>query len=165
MSASPLDELETFLVTQGIVCEQLGQEDWNVIVRQWLSVFGNAFGHRMWHRRYKEGVKAQIGLSQVGKGDFLLFSIGNSRQFPLWRTSEQRPHWGFRCKTSAVPGLDRFCNLDFVMVASDFSWTMVYTHEDFVLGGPYFMEGAWVGRPSVEGNLTNRRGRPRRHPS
>jgi hypothetical protein len=26
------------------------------------------------------------------------------------------------------------------MVAEDYSWTMVYTHEDFACGGPFFVD-------------------------
>ena len=102
-------------------------------------------------------------LSQVVGGDFLLFSITN--ELPLWRSSEQRPTWGYACNASKIPDLSQFCNLDFVMVAADFSWTMVYTHEDFGLGGPYFTERSWAEQPRDDSEQGNRRVRHRSHRS
>ena len=57
-----------------------------------------------------------------------------------------------------IPDLGQFCNLDFAMVATDFSWTMVYTHEDFALGGPYFTERGWIVDPKRDVKPGRRRG-------
>jgi hypothetical protein len=161
LNASKLDELETFLRTQGIVCEQLDRDGWSRVVGQWVSIFGNAFGDGRRYGAARVGVKAQYALSQVGEGEFLLFPLPS--KLPFWRTSKRCPNWAYRCKASAIPALDQFCNLDFVMAASDFSWTMVYTHEDFTLGGPYFIEKASVEQQSGEQGTKNRKRRRRRY--
>jgi hypothetical protein len=38
----------------------------------------------------------------------------------------------------ALPSLSPFANLDFFIAPPDFAWTMLHTHEDYALGGPYF---------------------------
>jgi hypothetical protein len=126
-------------------------------MRQWIGIYGNAFCRGM---RYKEGVKAQYALSQVEGGSFLLLSMPSKLAF--WGTSERCPEWGYTCNAPQVPDLGSFCNLDFVMPAADFSWTMVYTHEDFTLGGPYFAERDWLAEPGGEAKPENRRARRRR---
>jgi hypothetical protein len=47
------------------------------------------------------------------------------------------PHEGFACKSDALPWMEGK-GLDLYVVAPNFSWTMVFTHEDYV--GPYFAE-------------------------
>jgi hypothetical protein len=27
---------------------------------------------------------------------------------------------------------------------ADYSWSMIYTHEDYAHGGPYFIRAAWI---------------------
>jgi hypothetical protein len=62
----------------------------------------------------------------------------------MLKTSESNPGWGYSCTATTIPDLGEFCDMDFAMVASDFSWTMLYTHEDFALGGPYFIQREWI---------------------
>ena len=147
MNPSLLQDLEAFLEAQGVVFDRLRHEDRSVAVRQWTSSFGNAFPdgvrffrHGKQHKGYKEGVKAQYAFSQVNRGNFLLISITN--ELGIWRSSEHLHAWAYKCSAPEIPDLGQFCNLDFVVVASDFLWTMVYTHEDFVMGGPYFVRAA-----------------------
>ena len=41
----------------------------------------------------------------------------------------------------------RFSDIEFFVSPSDFAWTFVRTHEDFALGGPYFVRAEWVTVP------------------
>jgi hypothetical protein len=162
LNATKLEELEAFLECQGILWQRLERKDHDVATGQWTGIFGNTFNRGIRHRRYREGNKARYALSQVDNGDFLIFSIVN--ETPLWRSSEKGPRWGYACKALTIPDLSQFHNLDFVMAASDFAWTMVYTHEDDALGGPYFVDKNWVVQPDdglKPGNLElkHRRGR------
>jgi hypothetical protein len=49
----------------------------------------------------------------------------------------------YDCSGPLVP-LQVFHNAEFFVCPSDLSWTMVHTHEDHALGGPYFLRAEWV---------------------
>lgn len=157
---SQLEELEAFLENQGIFFESLDRKERSAAVGAWSRVFGRAFLPGM---RYKEGNKARHALSQLPVGDFLLFSVMN--ETPIWRSSWQGPRWAYKRRASTVPNLSKFHTLDFAVVASDYSWTMVYTHEGDALGGPYFAEKDWALRPIRELKPGRRRGPREKHQS
>jgi len=158
LNTSRLKELEAFLEAQDVTWDRLDREDRFAAVQNWISVFGNAFDVGT---QYKEGVKARYALSEVDKGEFFLFSIPSD--LPFWSSSEQRQHWGYKCKGATIPDLGQFSTLDFVMVASDLSWTIMYTHEDDVLGGPYFVKKDWIDVSSGDLKRGGRQVRRRRH--
>ncbi|MBK7585534.1 MAG: DUF4275 family protein [Myxococcales bacterium] len=55
------------------------------------------------------------------------------------------PSDGFACQADTLPWFDR-AGLDVYVVASDFRWTMVFTHEaDWC--GPYFTTAEWAIKP------------------
>jgi hypothetical protein len=43
-----------------------------------------------------------------------------------------------------LPDLSAFAETDFFIVPTDFSWTMIYTHEDNFWGGPHFVCKDWL---------------------
>ena len=139
MKPSQLEDFEAFLESHAIVWSRLDRRDRFLAIRQWTSIFGNAFVQGM---RYKEGDRARRAFSQVDNADFFLLSVAN--ESPRWTSSQPGPKWGYTCKAPIIPDLSQFAFLDFAVVAGDFTWTMVYTHEDDVLGGPYFAEKNWV---------------------
>ena len=59
----------------------------------------------------------------------------NVRQVGHQRLRVRRP--------PAVPG--RFYDAEFFIAPPDFEWTMVHTHEDYSVGGPYFLRREWLG--------------------
>ncbi len=79
--------------------------------------------------------------------------------------NEQAAHWWLIPFLSAVPGtsvhvvslalsafecegplleLGDFINVEFFVSPPDLAWTLVRTHEDFALGGPYFVRADWI---------------------
>ena len=42
-----------------------------------------------------------------------------------------------------------FKDTDFFIVPGDFGWTMIHTHEDYELGGPYFIRKDWIRSRSM----------------
>jgi hypothetical protein len=36
------------------------------------------------------------------------------------------------------------CDVEFAVSPADLSWTMLHTHEDHALGGPYFIRREWL---------------------
>ncbi|MGO8744910.1 MAG: hypothetical protein ACLQNE_02865 [Thermoguttaceae bacterium] len=155
-----MEELEAFLGSRDISWERLDRKSWSAAIRQWSRVFGNALSQGT---RYKEGNKARNALSRMDASDFFLLSVIN--ESPHLRSSEPNPKWGYTCKAQMIPDLSQFCTLDFAMVASDYSWTMIYSHEDDILGGPYFTEMDWVTIQSRDLNSGSRRGERRRRRS
>ena len=49
----------------------------------------------------------------------------------------------FECEGPLLE-LDDFRNVEFSVSPPDLAWTLVRTHEDFALGGPYFVRAGWV---------------------
>jgi hypothetical protein len=47
------------------------------------------------------------------------------------------------CCGSLVP-LAGSCDAEFFVSSLDFEWTMVHTHEDYEIDGPYFIRREWV---------------------
>ena len=43
--------------------------------------------------------------------------------------------------------LGEFSDIEFFVSPPDFAWTLVRTHEDFALGGPYFVRAEWISIP------------------
>jgi hypothetical protein len=160
LNVSQLEDLEKFLESQGIVWGRLERKEYLAAINQWNDVFGSAFSGEV---RHKEGEKARYAVSQVESGELLLLSIANETR--LLRSSAPGMRWGYRCRALRIPDLSQFCNLDFAMAASDFSWTMVYTHEDDACFGPYFTEKDWLVPPDQnlarEERRTGRRSRRR----
>ena len=57
----------------------------------------------------------------------------------------------FDCEGSLVE-LGEFSDIEFFVSPPDFAWTFVRTHEDFALGGPYFVRAEWItvpGKPAA----------------
>ena len=53
------------------------------------------------------------------------------------------PREAYECRGRLVP-LGMFNDIEFFVCPLDYSWTMVYTHEDYEWGGPYFMRREWI---------------------
>jgi len=49
----------------------------------------------------------------------------------------------FSCE-GPLQELSDFSGVEFFISLLDLSWTFVRTHEDFALGGPYFLSAEWV---------------------
>ena len=49
----------------------------------------------------------------------------------------------YECHNELVP-LGRFCDAEFFVSPMDFEWSLVHTHEDHAIQGPYFIRREWV---------------------
>jgi hypothetical protein len=134
-----VEELETYLKSEGVVFERLDRDSRSEIAQRWKCIFGNAF---QTGKRFKEGVKAWYALTQLKTEEFYLFSLTDG--LSLRGFCGNHNTWGYRCAAGKIPDLGPFATMEFILVAFDFSWTMVYTHEDFALCGPFFAEMEWV---------------------
>jgi hypothetical protein len=51
----------------------------------------------------------------------------------------------YECRgNGTLPDLAPFSDLDFFIAPPDLDWTMLHTHEDYTLGGPYFIDKSWL---------------------
>jgi hypothetical protein len=106
-------------------------------------------------------LRAQEQYARERSGRIVVFSQHNRTWTPHGATSPFR--FALLCTLpadAAPPPLNKFCQLEPCIVADDFSWAMVHTHEDAGegagMGGPYFINAEKV--PSLtEPRLRRRR--------
>lgn len=120
----------------------------------WREVYGQAFRH-MWswahsrHRaapahqaRYRTGSKAEYEYLQEICTDFLVITF--SAAVPGLPLGTPAPvGLGYQCLGPLV-SLAEFADIEFFVSPPDFSWSMIYTHEDDSYGGPYFIRAGWI---------------------
>jgi hypothetical protein len=120
---------------------------------------------RRWRQSFAANVKSATGNPTFNGFDWHAFSEGFARAVDgdaarneYRRRQDEKeiivlvgsvPRQGFRCSGDMLPIFDGKA-LDVHVVASDFSWTMVFTHESYL--GPYFTTSAWAsGAPPAPG--------------
>jgi hypothetical protein len=113
-----------------------------------------------WRRTFAANVEAATGHATFNGFDWHAFSEGfvhavdgDAARAEYRRRQDQQevfvlvgpvPRWGFRCRGDVLPLLDNKA-LDVYVVAADFSWTMVFTHETYI--GPFFTTSAPASGP------------------
>jgi hypothetical protein len=112
-----------------------------------------------WRRIYARPLKRTLGVWQRGGFDWHVFSFEHT--YALEHDAARTAYRAQRCTelivlpnedrdyaarihTSTPPALDG--EQDVYVSPPDFSWTMVFTHEDG-LCGPYFCRAEWVDNP------------------
>jgi hypothetical protein len=91
------------------------------------------------------GSRAEAQYSQQQPGAVLVLSQ-NRRGFTPHMSASPLP-FALLCSLregEPPPPLGAFCKLEPCVVADDFAWAMVHTHEDHALGGPYFVRAERV---------------------
>ena len=107
----------------------------------WRRVYGRAFDRRI--RRRREGAKAVYEFRAEAPGEWLLVPF--LADVPGTQVSvTPRPRLGAFACDGPLLELAEFSDIECFISPPDFSWTFVRTHEDFVLGGPYFVRAEWV---------------------
>jgi hypothetical protein len=123
---------------------------------QWYEVFGNAIP---WNCRNKSGARGEAELqTQEDTVFFVVPFLRDSRSLPTSIGSGCPRGAAYKC-FGKIPGLGGFGSQDKFVVPSDFSWCMIYTHEDYMLtSGPVFFRREWIIPPREAGKNT-RKGR------
>lgn len=134
-----------WLATRGIDAEALSTARARTLFQRWLETYATPVKAQTgkwvhlgypWHAFSYEFVRALSGHAALGAYAELwdeptprrLFLLPESRAFAL------------ACDASAPVSFER---TEWIVVADDFEWTMVFTHEDGLLG-PYFSRAEWV---------------------
>lgn len=140
LTAQRKQELVDYLVGNQAELRQLSSAELGEVCREWLQRFAArvrrqegswVFKGFKWHG-FSYGIEtclageSALRAYQSTKGRFFLFDENES--------------FGFLCKTPfpVRPDLSQF-RTDIYLVDSDFSWTMVFTHEQPEIG-PFFAE-------------------------
>jgi len=128
-----LDRFFEYLADHGITSTEMTQKQSFAIQKQWTSKFG---GFRQ-GTRHKHGYRAvEQFLSEPSRDYVILFLSSRITAFPI--STNQRPCAAFEFAGSPVD-LSAFNELEFAVFPNSYDWTMVHTHEDGSLGGPYFV--------------------------
>ena len=134
--------LEEFLTRCGLEWSVIPWERHMSLSNQWDAKYGNI---QHWLRQ-KQGVKAQFEYSQQSATTFLIVPFLGHFAGPDSINKTGARTTAYECHGEGpVPDLSDFANTDFFIVPEDFRWTMIHTHEDYGLGGPYFIRKEWLG--------------------
>jgi hypothetical protein len=110
----------------------------------WRWVYGHAFLDRP---RLRHGAKADYEYRRQACDHFRIvpFSAGvPGLPVHVYRQAIG----GYECRGPLI-ALGAFCDAEFFVSPPDLSWSMVHTHEDHALDGPYFIRADWIPRGGV----------------
>jgi hypothetical protein len=138
------NNLEQFLTQCGLTWSIIPLERHFSLSNHWETMYGN-FSHWL---RQKQGTKSQFEYSHESAEAFMVVPfLGNVGGVHSINKPGPRKA-AYECRGDGpLPDLSAFAETDFFIVPGDFSWTMVHTHEDYGLGGPYFVRKDWLGSP------------------
>jgi len=106
---------------------------------KWRRIYGQSFRGRP---RLRHGAKADYEYQQEPCTHYLIvpFSSGIAG-LPVHVLGQCMG--AYECR-GPLAALGAFCDVEFFVCPTDFSWTMIHTHEDHALGGPYFIRAEWI---------------------
>jgi len=145
MAAVADEILELFLTQCGLAWSIIPWQQHVSLNNEWETLYGN-FHH--WLRK-KQGAKAQFEYSHQSAEKLMIVPFLGNVAGPHSINKRGPRKAAYECRgNGAVPDLSSFANTDFFIVPDDFSWTMIHTHEDYGLGGPYFIRKEWLDSPT-----------------
>ena len=130
-----LDEFFTYLTEHDVSLSERTQRESFAITKHWTSVFGKTLNES------SETVGSNAVRQWLLTKDnnlVLLFLSSRITAFPISENS--RPCHAFTYSGSAID-LSHYHELEFAVFPESYAWTLIHTHEDFALGGPYFIRG------------------------
>jgi hypothetical protein len=138
------EDLERFLTQRAAAWSIVPWERHRTLNNRWTSLYGD---FRQWVR-YKQGGKAQFEYSkQVAEQLLIVPFLGDiAGPHSIGKSGPRKAAYECECD-GPPPDLSAFANTDFFIAPDDLSWTMIHTHEDYSLGGPYFVRKEWVRPP------------------
>jgi hypothetical protein len=133
------DELCEYLTRSGVEWTQLDESSALAAEGTWREIYGKALVK--WPR-LRQGTKAEYPYELEECSRFLIVpSTSKVEGLPIHVVG--RSLSAYECRRPLMP-LGAFHNLEFFVCPTDFAWTMVHTHEDHGLGGPFFIREGWL---------------------
>jgi hypothetical protein len=133
------DALQEYLRQHGIEWTRLGVSDCTNAEAAWRQIYGHAFQKRP---RLLRGVKAEHEYQNQSCNEYLLIPF-SANVAGLPASVHGRTLAGYACRGTLTP-LAKFCDAEFFIAPPDFSWTMIHTHENHALDGPFFIRAVDV---------------------
>lgn len=107
--------------------------------QRWRKIYDQAFAGQS---RARRGVKANHEYLSEGCMTYLVVPFTSGvRGLPIRVLHHQLG--AYECNGPLVD-LSRFHSVELFVASLTFEWTMVYTHEDFAIGGPFFHRRDWI---------------------
>jgi hypothetical protein len=131
--------LQDYLNQSGVEWNRLDEAARLDAEERWRGIYGQAFQGRP---RLRHGAKADYEYQSQACNHYLIvpFSTGVAglpvHVYDLCLGA-------YECRGPLVP-LGVFCNMEFFVCPTHFTWSMIHTHEDHALGGPYFIRAEWL---------------------
>jgi hypothetical protein len=142
----PDERLEQYLAQQGVTWELISGPRHTALEREWNALYGSVWKLGLRHRH---GLRAEVEYSRRSATAFLIVPFLGPHVGPhsIWKPGPRTV--AYECHgPGSLPDLSPFSNLDFFIAPTDLSWTMLRTHEDHDLGGPYFIDKDWLVPPT-----------------
>lgn len=133
LSIDLLDDFLAYLTEHGVSLSERTRRESFAITKQWTLAFGkrpNEFSEAVGSNAVRQWLQTE------DKNLVLLFLSSRISAFPLSENS--RPCSAFTYSGPAIDVSD-YHELEFAVFPVSYAWTLVHTHEDFALGGPYFI--------------------------
>ncbi len=133
ISIELLEEFHRYLADRGVTLTEFSRKDSFAITKRWTSVFAAKSDNL----RETHGLKAvNEWLATIDDQLILLFLSKRITAFPI--SENQR-----RCTANRYSGpvidVSAYNELEFAVFPETYEWTLIHTHEDGALGGPYFI--------------------------
>ncbi|GEM_PF-1824709 len=140
------DRLIEQLNAAGVRHQRLTREDHRRRESEWRKVYGHVFRSGLRHRH---GAKAVHEYLNTPATHWVLVPfLSNVPGTPMHVLAQRLS--AFDCEGPLLE-LGEFSDIEFFVSPPDLAWTFVRTHEDFALGGPYFVRAEWVIVPGASG--------------
>jgi len=144
---TPDEQLSSFLDEHGIAWKVLPQDQLAAITAGWRSVYGEVWAQG---QRHRHGCRAQNEYARERAETFVIAPLPRHVGPPVAGASSLLT-CAYECVSAGeLPDLSALAVLELFVAPHDLSWTMVHTHEDHALGGPYFVRRDWLassGKP------------------
>jgi len=138
------ETLEQFLTAAGIAWSVIPKERHQSLANEWEKLFGPHFSLRA-RVRLKSGAKAEFEYAKEIAEQFAIVPFLGDRAGPHGLGKRGPRTAAYDCRgPGPLPDLSSFAQLDFFIVPADWTWTMLHSHEDHSLGGPYFVRREWL---------------------
>ena len=136
-------DMSEYLTQSGIDWRLLDAASACEAEKDWRAIYGVRFTRRLCPR-FKKGAKAKIAYEQADCDRLVIVPFTSNVPGTAVNTRGRgQPEVAYECRCRPIP-LGMYHNIEFFVSPHDFSWTMIYTHEDHGWpGGPYFIREEW----------------------
>lgn len=128
-----MDRLFAYLSEHDVTLTEVPKKQSFAIQKRWTSVFGG-FKNGTPHKHGSRAIDQF--LAEPAQSLILLFLSSRITAFPI--STNHRPCAAYSYTGKPVD-VSNFHELEFAVFPESYAWTLVHTHEDWSLGGPYLV--------------------------